>query len=737
MVRSRQASAVAMALVVTLILSSCGSAPETASPAATPLPPAGSQGNVSNGSANAGLPPLTDVPFYRVDTLGLLLEPGPGPAGKPELAWQVDIGPTHWAPLLVGGLVVAGTSAGLLIALDARSGAERWRFQADHAFSTGSFNGSAAAADGLVFVCDISTVYAVDASTGVERWRAPVPTKGSRPAVVDGVVYVGTIGGAVGFAEATGKAVWQWAGPQGIAMTAGPVVDGVAYLSSRGDGRLYAVNLSDGSERWNVATIAVAVGSSEVVGDTVFVGTNQAGASEPVGRVYAIDRVSGKPRWQFGGPLGGQLVAGPVRDGVIYLSSETDGIWAMRDDRSQATKVFHVDAPPSVLPLSMFGDTLYEQRTDGSIGAYAVSDGKLLWETAATGDDGGGPPLVSGGMIFEVGDVHGVRAYADPALVASLPSASPAPVPSASPSPSQPPDPFSIVRSFSWASITVATPLGMDAGPDGLLYILDTKPSVTVIDPKDGRVVHTWGRQGTGQGDFDLTVKDDNPGIGDIAVAADNKVYVADGSNARVQVFSPDGKYMSQFGSFGTGDGQFGSVSEIATSPDGSIYVLDGDTNQISKFTPDRKFVWRSPAPGPDPEVDSWVHGIAVRTDKSLLATCERCGELLVLDPADGHIRGRLAEPQLDGDRFGLLTLDREGNVYVAVFGSNSQLVFDATAEFIGGQYHQAGMPFTSINRQVSWGDTLWPSPVFLPNGRGFTFGKDGLTEVKVSLPAK
>jgi hypothetical protein len=39
------------------------------------------------------------------------------------------------------------------------------------------------------------------------------------------------------------------------------------------------------------------------------------------------------------------------------------------------------------------------------------------------------------------------------------------------------------------------------------------------------------------------------------------------------------------------------------------------------------------------------------------------------------------------------------------------------------------------LARTITWGDLFWPSPVFLPDGRAFAFGKDGLLEVKVTLP--
>ena len=71
------------------------------------------------------------------------------------------------------------------------------------------------------------------------------------------------------------------------------------------------------------------------------------------------------------------------------------------------------------------------------------------------------------------------------------------------------------------STTTLKTMLAFDVGPDGLIYALDMKPSVTVINPSTGEVVRSWGRQGTGEGEFDLRVTDGNPGIGDIDVGSD------------------------------------------------------------------------------------------------------------------------------------------------------------------------------------------------------------------------
>ena len=63
--------------------------------------------------------------------------------------------------------------------------------------------------------------------------------------------------------------------------------------------------------------------------------------------------------------------------------------------------------------------------------------------------------------------------------------------------------------------------------------------------------------------------------------------------------------------------------------------------------------------------------------------------------------------------------------------------MFDAKGAFIGARYLTGTMQRMDTNKQVSWGDVFWPLPAFLPDGRAFTFWKNGLAELKVPLPAK
>ena len=69
-------------------------------------------------------------------------------------------------------------------------------------------------------------------------------------------------------------------------------------------------------------------------------------------------------------------------------------------------------------------------------------------------------------------------------------------------------------------------------------------------------------------------------------------IYVTDSGNNRAEKFDMNGNYVGQFGSFGTGNGQFSSPEGIALDSSGNIYVVDQLNNRVEKFN--SSFVYQS-----------------------------------------------------------------------------------------------------------------------------------------------
>ncbi|MFC6874210.1 outer membrane protein assembly factor BamB family protein [Halobellus marinus] len=126
-------------------------------------------------------------------------------------------------------------------AVEAASGTQRWRFEAEEAVTS-----SPAIVDGSVYIGsgdvfdDECCVYALNAALGTEQWRfaADGPVTSS-PAVVDGTVYVGSDDGHV-YAVDAASGTEQWCFETDGQVRSSPVVvDGTVYVA--GGGTVYAL----------------------------------------------------------------------------------------------------------------------------------------------------------------------------------------------------------------------------------------------------------------------------------------------------------------------------------------------------------------------------------------------------------------------------------------------------------------------------------------------------------------
>ena len=61
-------------------------------------------------------------------------------------------------------------------------------------------------------------------------------------------------------------------------------------------------------------------------------------------------------------------------------------------------------------------------------------------------------------------------------------------------------------------------------------------------------------------------------------------LYVSDNGNSRIEVFNPEGTYVTKFGSAGKAEGQFESLKSIAISPSGTIYTADAGNERVEEW---------------------------------------------------------------------------------------------------------------------------------------------------------
>jgi peptidylamidoglycolate lyase len=148
----------------------------------------------------------------------------------------------------------------------------------------------------------------------------------------------------------------------------------------------------------------------------------------------------------------------------------------------------------------------------------------------------------------------------------------------------------------SWGANRFLEPHGLRVDRHDNVWLTDRALQQVFEFTHDGKLLLTIGTEHTAGLDgthFNLPA--------DIAFAADGGIYVADGyGNNRVARFASDGKFLFDWGSKGTGEGEFDLPHSVAVDAQGLVYVADRNNARIQVFDANGKFlkVWKSPELG-------------------------------------------------------------------------------------------------------------------------------------------
>jgi outer membrane protein assembly factor BamB len=188
--------------------------------------------------------------------------------GRPK--WRFNAQPIESSPLLRNGKLYVGSWDGNVYALNAKTGRKVWAYQ------TGDrVNNSAAYFKGRIYIAnDSGTVYALNAGTGKLAWSASEATEFfyAAPVAAYGRIYIGST-----------------------------------------DGTMYVYGAKTGNLLWAKPLGTYIYGSAAIYDRKVYVGTYD-------GKFYALDAGTGDVVWQRDMPSGVHAPA-TVLDGLVYVAT--------------------------------------------------------------------------------------------------------------------------------------------------------------------------------------------------------------------------------------------------------------------------------------------------------------------------------------------------------------------------------------------------------------------------------
>jgi outer membrane protein assembly factor BamB len=275
---------------------------------------------------------------------------------------------------LVKNVAYLSTENGTVYALDVENANVLWSFNAYFGVSSSdiqtlSIGGpSLRVSDGIVYIGSITDVYAVNASTGDTIWKSPTPPIYSVPAVVDGVIFIGS-----------------------------------------SDNSVYAFNASNGIELWHCilgSSFFLILGSPVVSNGVVFIGSMDS-------YVYAINATAGVQLWYYDT---GSIDSTPkVANGVVYINNEAGDYFALN-----ATNGDKLDIDSNIIsdiissPSTVVGhDKVFisAQLYDNTLCSINASDNARIWSSNIFGIESS--PIVIDGIVCVVGAaVNGDVLYA-------------------------------------------------------------------------------------------------------------------------------------------------------------------------------------------------------------------------------------------------------------------------------------------------------------------------------------
>ena len=227
-------------------------------------------------------------------------------------------------------------------------------------------------------------------------------------------------------------------------------------------------------------------------------------------------------------------------------------------------------------------------------------------------------------------------------------------------------------------------PQDVTIGPNDEVIIADRFNKEIIIFDKDLNLIRTFGQ---GSGDSKL-----NDPVG-VAVGH-NVIAVSEFNDHAVKKFSLQGDYLSEFGSHGSGDGQFYRPQGLCFNSKGLLYVVDNGNCRVQVFREISIFLFKFGSQGCSPGEFQTPRYIAVDNSDQVYVTDQGDDGGISMFGEDGHFIKRITS-----NKSYIICITPDDHILATVKDHNSMTVFSPTHECIGklGVHGEGKGQFTSI----------------------------------------
>lgn len=238
--------------------------------------------------------------------------------------WKKNYGDVETSPLLYEEHLFIGNTAGTLYSLERATGDQRWKYELPSNTRLKGIRSSPAAEGGtVVFGADDGWLTALNAETGALRWRvdtgAPLT---AAPLVRDGIVIIGNRQGTlVAVGRESGAILWRCA--TGAPVVANAVPAGDLVVVGTLAGKAFGIRAKDGSIAWATDLGGPVSAGGAVAGTTVYLGTLRK-------EIFALHAPDGTVVWKDS--LDGRIRTSPaVALGRLFIATDEHTVTAFKE----------------------------------------------------------------------------------------------------------------------------------------------------------------------------------------------------------------------------------------------------------------------------------------------------------------------------------------------------------------------------------------------------------------------
>jgi tripartite motif-containing protein 71 len=241
--------------------------------------------------------------------------------------------------------------------------------------------------------------------------------------------------------------------------------------------------------------------------------------------------------------------------------------------------------------------------------------------------------------------------------------------------------------SYTPTNQTFSDPQGL-AMYGSYIFVCDGDHTRVVKFDSDGNYVSTFGSAGTGDGQFSW-----NRGI---AIDTQGNIYISDTTNNRIEKFDAAGNFLLKWGSYGTGNSQFISAVAICCDSSDNVYVgesyysgvYSNYNHRVQKFDSSGNYITQWGSYGIGHGNFNGITGIASDTSDNIwvmdlynyrLQKFDSAGTFILTTGHNGSTDGNFG----GGPYTAHIICDSSGNVFVTDRGNSRIQKFDQYGNYV------------------------------------------------------